>query len=465
MKRAFFIVAALLAGCSPAKNSAPAYAWKLPAGFPAPVVPPDNPMTAEKVELGHHLFFERKLAQNFAYSCSTCHSPRHAFTDGNAIAVGATGHGLPRNVMTLTNAGYENYLMWANPILQTLEEQALVPMFNDSPVELDVADEFSVIGARLKADPEYVKLFAAAYPGDPAPYSIGNVVNAIASFERTLISGGSPYDKFQNGDTSAMSAEAQAGLMLFNTEKYDCYHCHAGLTFTTSFYSTNSPAPPPRDFRNTGLYNIGGTGDYPPDNTGLYEFTQFGNDMGKFKVPTLRNLALTAPYFHDGSAATIDDVLDAYASGGRVIASGPYAGDGSMSIHRDPLVKVIDITDEERADMHAFFDSLTDLDFINNPAFNNPSCTDLTPPACPSTVPSYQSDVAPLLLENCLTCHAPGGQAEALPLNDYPSLLKLAQQVQDQVAGCGMPPANFTQLNDADRTTLLNWLVCGAPNN
>ena len=466
MKQLGLIVSLLAFGCSPAKNAPPAYKWSLPAGFPAPVVPADNPMTAEKVDLGHHLFYERKLSQNFAYSCATCHSPRHAFSDANIVAIGTTGHFLPRNVMPLVNVGYANFLMWANPILTTLEEQALVPMFSDAPVELGVSDAVDTITARLKADPAYVRLFTAAFPGDANPYTIGNVVAAIASFERTLISGSSPYDKFQNGDASAMSASAQNGMALFFTEKFDCYHCHEPPAFTTAFYTVNSPSAPPRDFRNTGLYNIGGTGAYPPDNTGLYAFTQFGNDMGKFKIPTLRNVAVTAPYFHDGSAATLDDVLDSYAHGGRLTATGPYAGDGSTSIHRDPLVKGIAMTDGERADMKAFFDSLTDTDFLTNPAFANPSCVDVTPASCPSTtMPSYQNDVAKILSDNCLTCHAPGREATALPLDSYAAVQKLAQQVEDQVAGCGMPPANLVQLGDGDRLTLLTWLVCGAPNN
>src|SRR5579863_5616776 len=138
-------------GCSGQKTTTP-YAWSLPAGFPAPVVPADNPMTKEKVELGHHLFYERKLSANQAYACATCHSPRHAFTDANVVAIGTTGHQLPRNVMPLFNAAYANFYMWSNPILTTLEQQALVPMYSDAPVELGVPDDFDVIAKRLEAD-------------------------------------------------------------------------------------------------------------------------------------------------------------------------------------------------------------------------------------------------------------------------------------------------------------------------
>ena len=133
---------------------------------------------------------------------------------------------------------------------------------------------------------------------------------------------------------------------LFCSEKFDCYHCHAGTNFTTTFVSKNTPTAP-RDFRNNGLYNTDGKGAYPPNNTGLFGFTQFENDMGKFRVPTLRNIGLTAPYFHDGSAATLDDVLASYAHGGRLITAGPFAGDGSLSPHRDPLVKGFVATEQE----------------------------------------------------------------------------------------------------------------------
>ncbi len=455
---------ALVAGCS--SNNGTPYKWNLPATLPLPVIPKDNPMTVEKVALGRYLFYEKMLSANQSYACSNCHQQRNAFTDGRVTPVGSTGDQLPRNTMPLINAAYMSMFMWANPLLTSLEEQILVPMFSDSPIEMQMGEYVDEILARLAGDANYQRMFKAAYPNDHDLFTLKNVMYAITSFERTLISASSPFDKYQAGDLTAMSDSAQRGFADFNTEKFDCYHCHAGVTFTTSFQSANTP-PPPRDMRNTGLYNINGTSDYPPNNTGLYDFTQFANDMGKFKVPTLRNVALTAPYFHDGSAATLDDVLQSYAHGGRLITSGPYAGDGSLSIHRDPLVKPIDMSADEEADMLAFFDSLTDSDFVNNAAYANPSCPDDLPSTCPATTPSYANDVAPIVNGVCAAmCHAPGGIAQNRPLGDYQDLFNLSDAVLNQVSVCNMPPANADpQLGEADRSTLLAWIVCGAPNN
>ncbi|HEY1586939.1 MAG TPA: hypothetical protein VGH63_14695, partial [Polyangia bacterium] len=172
-------------------------------------------------------------------------------------------------------------------------------------------------------------------------------------------------------------------------------------------------------------------------------------------------------YFHDGSAATLDDVLQSYAHGGRVITSGPYAGDGSTSIHRDPLVKPIAMTADEEADMLAFLKSLTDTDFINDPKYANPSCPDDLPSSCPATVPSYATDVAPIVNGVCAAmCHAPGGIASNRPMGDYASLFALKDAVLNQVSVCNMPPVDANpSLGEADRSTLLAWIVCGAPNN
>ncbi|HXU71807.1 MAG TPA: di-heme enzyme [Polyangia bacterium] len=467
MRSALYLALSLVvvAGCSSGGKTTP-YKWELPDTLPLPVVPKDNPMTVEKVALGRYLFYEKRLSANQSYACSNCHQQRNAFTDGRPAPVGSTGDELPRNTMPLINAAYMSMFMWANPLLTSLEEQIMVPMFSDAPVEMGMGEYTDEILARLSRDDNYQQMFKAAYPDDKDPFTLKNVMYAITTFERTMLSASSPYDKYQAGDTTAMSDSAIRGMNAFNTEKFDCYHCHAGTTFTTSFQSANTP-PPPRDMRNTGLYNIGGTGAYPPNNTGLFDFTQFGNDMGKFKVPTLRNVELTAPYFHDGSAATLEEVLESYAHGGRVIASGPYAGDGSMSVHRDPLVKGFDMSPDEEADMVAFLKSLTDTDFVNDPKYANPSCPDDLPSSCPGTVPSYATDVAPIVNGVCAAmCHAPGGIAQNRPLGDYNGLFALKDAVLNQVSVCNMPPADANpQLGEADRSTLLAWIVCGAPNN
>jgi cytochrome c peroxidase len=290
---------------------------------------------------------------------------------------------------------------------------------------------------------------------------------AITSFERTMLSASSPWDKYEAGDLTAVSDAAVRGRALYASEKYECYHCHLGETYTTSFQSANTP-PPPRDMRNTGLYNIDGKGSYPPINTGLFDFTHFPGDMGKFKVPTLRNVEKTAPYFHDGSAATLEEVLQVYVRGGRLIQSGPYAGDGANNLHRDTLVSgVYMATADEISDLLAFLRSLTDSDFINNPRYANPRCPDDLPSSCPATAPSFAGDVAPVFARVCgAKCHAPNGIAANRPLVDYASIFALKDAVLNQVSVCNMPPADADPtLGEADRSTILAWIVCGAPNN
>lgn len=168
-----------------------------------------------------------------------------------------------------------------------------------------------------------------------------------------------------------MSPSAKRGLDLFFSEKLECYHCHSGVSFTTSFRSKET-ALAELDFHNTGLYNIGGDGSYPPDNTGLYEFTQNPSDTGKFRVSGLRNIELTAPYMHDGSVATLEDAIDHYAAGGRTLLTGPRAGVGSESPYKSPLVRPFTLTTEEKDDVVAFLRSLTDTAFVNDPRFGDP---------------------------------------------------------------------------------------------
>jgi cytochrome c peroxidase len=369
MKRWVVLVLALV-GCSKAGKTTP-YAWSfLPTGVRPPIVPADNPMTDEKAALGRYLFYDVRLSGNGTTSCGTCHKQSLAFTDGLTTPKGSTGAILARNSMSLVNTAYNEHYNWSNPLLTTFEEQMLVPMFGDTPIELGMADHTDAILGLLQADPTYDALFADAFPDDKAPYTIDNVVKAIASFERTIISMNAPYDQYAAGQTS-LSDAALRGLTEFQQEKLDCYHCHAPPNFAVNFISTNT-ASQGGEYRNDAIYNIGGNGGYPPDNPGLEQFTNVPTDEGRFHPPSLRNIMLTGPYFHDGSATTIDDAIDNYVNGGRIIASGPYAGNGSLNPNRDPLVKTFSFSDEERADLHAFFDSLTDTSVLSNPALGSP---------------------------------------------------------------------------------------------
>jgi cytochrome c peroxidase len=245
-------------------------------------------------------------------------------------------------------------------------------MFADYPLELGTQQDTPAILRRFAGDPDYQELFAAAFPDDDDPVTVARIVDALACFQRTLISGNSAYDRFlYGGDDDAMSAAAKRGMDLFFSELGECYHCHAGTNFSTSFRSAGTEPGPP-DFQNNGLYDLDGEGAYPPGNGGLYEFTGDPRDHGKFRVPSLRNVAVTAPYMHDGSIPTLEAVIDHYADGGRETLDGPLAGDGRQNPNKSPLVRAIELTPQDRADLVAFMESLTDDSFLTDPKFGPP---------------------------------------------------------------------------------------------
>ena len=403
-----FALAALIAMLA-AATRAPAetpFVLDLPRGFPAPDVPADNPLTWEKVELGRFLFYDTRLSSNQTYACASCHRQELAFTDGLDHAVGSTGEIHPRGSMPLANVAYAGTLGWANPLLFALEQQALIPMFGESPIELGLTGKEQQLFDRLRADARYQRLFAEAFPGVADPFSLGTITKAIASFQRTLISGNSPYDRYALGlDDNAISASAKRGELLFFDAEFgsgtlrECSHCHGGFNFTASV--DHSGAVAERPMHNNALYNLhcadfglpdidlpqcdttpparqcDGTGPqamgcYPPDNTGAFSVSGKTADMGKFKAPSLRNIAVTGPYMHDGSIATLSEVLDLYAAGGRTIAEGPYAGVGAESPARGQFVLHFNLTDKQRQDLLAFLESLTDEEFLTNPRFADP---------------------------------------------------------------------------------------------
>jgi len=356
------------------------YDWNLPPGFPLPNVPPDNPMTKEKVELGRYLFYDKRLSLNQTQACATCHRQERAFTDGRARGRGSTGELHPRGPMSLANVAYSPALTWSNPLLRTLEAQALVPLFGENPVELGMTGKEDVLLGRLRSDSQYQKLFAAAFPADADPFSIRAVTQAIASFERTIMSGDSPYDRYRNGDDPhAISESAKRGEALFFSERLECFHCHGGFNLTgTVDYLDKGFAEV--EFHNTGLYNLKGKFSYPPPNLGLYEFTHDEEDVGKFKAPTLRNIAVTAPYMHDGSIRTLEAAVDHYRTGGRTIRSGPYAGNGAENLNKSEFVKRFELSAPEKEDVLAFLRSLTDRTLLTDPRIADP----FTPPAARS---------------------------------------------------------------------------------
>ncbi len=345
--------------------------WGIPYNLPVPFVPEDNPMNAAKVQMGRYLFYDPRLSVTGTLSCAGCHHQALAFAEDKTVSVGATGESHPRNSMSLTNVGYASVLTWSNPLLRNLEQQSLIPLFGEHPVEMGMVGREGEILELLKTDPVYQSLFPQAFAADLEP-TLAHLTKALAAFERSLISFNSPYDRYRfGGDPDAISISARRGEQLFNSERLECFHCHGGINFSDSVQHERLRFPE-ISFHNTGLYNLDANGSYPFPNTGIHEITGDPADMGRFKAPTLRNIALTAPYMHDGSIATLADVIAHYAAGGRTIHEGSLAGIGRENPWKSQFVVGFAITAQEQADLLAFLNSLTDPTFVTNPDLANP---------------------------------------------------------------------------------------------
>jgi cytochrome c peroxidase len=365
------------------------YRWQLANDLPRPSVPANNPMTDDKVELGRWLFYDTRLSVNRSMSCEACHIQALAFTDGQSRSVGATGDVHPRGSMSLINAAYATRFNWADPLTATLEDQMLTPLFGDNPVEMGLGGRESALLAMLRGDERYRDLFAQAYPAQDHPISTLNMVRAIGAFVRSIVSFRSPYDQYLAGDDGAISDLAKQGEQLFFDERFECFHCHGGFNFADS--STHESARVERvAFHNNGLYNIGNSGAYPEGNQGLAEHTGERRDIGRFKAPSLRNIAVTAPYMHDGSLETLEDVLAHYARGGRLIEEGAYAGDGNTSPYKSEFVRGFEATDEEFAALLAFLESLTDKEALIDRRWASP-WTKRNRPASETLLPAMQA--------------------------------------------------------------------------
>lgn len=318
-------------------------------------------MSAEKVELGRHLFYDPRLSGPGTIACATCHQQARAFTDGLPRARGATGELHPRSAMSLTNVAYNVRLGWADPDLRTLEAQVRVPLFNEAPIEMGMSGREPEVLARLARVPLYAELFARAFPDDADPVTIANASRALASFERTLVAGDTPYDRLLfRDDAGALSESARRGMQLFFSERIGCGRCHAGVNLSGPVARADREPPEPT-YHNTALYDLG-DGRYPAPNEGLFRASARPRDMGRFRAPTLRNIAVTAPYMHDGSIATLEVVIDHYAAGGRA-AGNRYKSEGLAGFKIAP---------RERADLLAFLQSLTDETFLRDPRFADP---------------------------------------------------------------------------------------------
>lgn len=370
-----------MAGCgdSAGGSESEEWVWNLPSTVPLPRIPENNPMSPAKVELGRFLFYDTKLSGNQTQSCGSCHQQDLAFTDGLARAQGSTGELHPRSSMSIANVGYAASLTWANEALVRLERQALVPMFGENPVELGMANMEDELLRRMREDERYPEMFRAAFPDEADPISLDSITKALGAFQRSVVSFNSKVDRWQQGDRTALDESEQRGMALFFggtnaagvQDAFECFHCHGGFLFSQSS-DDEGQVFDQKFFMNNGLYNLDEDGSYPPGNEGLFDMTGNVEDKGRFKPPSLRNVAVTAPYMHDGSIGTLEEVIDHYARGGRLIESGPNAGDGALNPNKSSLLNGFEITEQEKADLLAFLRALTDEDLLINPAYSDP---------------------------------------------------------------------------------------------
>ena len=312
--------------------------------MPQPVANSANPSTPQKVELGRLLFFDATLSTNNQLACASCHNPALGFTDGQPLAQGSVT--LTRNTPALYGVAYSQNLFWDGRAT-TLEEQSLTPLTNHAEMAVQPAQ----LEAELAAMPRYAELFAAAFPGQSTSIKFEQVTYALAAFERSLLANNTPFDRYAAGDSTALSASQKRGLALFRSGATGCYNCHPGPLFTNGGFERLS---------------VNSTDNGRADVTGN------AADRGAFKVPTLRNIALSAPYMHDGSLPTLEAVLDMYATG-KGMRAGPEARPaGTLS----RFIRPFELSSVERTDLVNFLYALTDE-----------SSTPLVPASVPSRLP------------------------------------------------------------------------------
>lgn len=309
------------------------YELIIPKGFPQPNIPEDNQLTEARVELGKRLFFDPIMSRDTTISCATCHRPELAFTDGLPVSKGIRGEFVTRNSPTLTNVAYQDSGLLLDGGVPTLEIQILVPVQEHSEFDF----EMKLIAGRMKNDTTYVRLSQEAYGRAPSPFVI---TRSISAFERTLISGNSRYDQYINGDKKALTKEEQKGMDLFFNELH-CAQCHGGFNFTNL------------TLQNNGLYAY----PYPLD-SGKMRVSKEEADRDMFKVPTLRNIEVTGPYMHDGSIATLEEVVEHYNKG------------GMQHPHKNDRIQPLDLSNKQKEQLLAFLRSLTDKEFIDPSSYN-----------------------------------------------------------------------------------------------
>lgn len=293
----------------------------MPPGLPPIPVPDDNPITEASVAMGKALFFDKRLSRDGSVSCASCHIPDHAFSDTVARSLGVQGLPGMRNAPPLTNLAWHS-AFFRDGGVPTLEQQVIAPIHD--PLEMD--HSITRAAADLRNVEPYATLSQRAYG---KPMEAWELSRALAAYERTLVSGWSRYDRYLQGDASALTPAERHGLELFRSEALNCTACHSGFDLSDHAY-----------------HNVGQYLNYA--DPGRSRITLLASDEGRFKTPTLRNIALTAPYMHDGSLATLEQVVDFFSTGGL-----PHP-------NRDPELRTFVLTAEDRADLIAFLHSLTD---------------------------------------------------------------------------------------------------------
>lgn len=301
-------------------------------GLPTVVSPSDNPTTPTKVALGRKLFFDKRLSADNSISCATCHDPNYGFADPHPVSVGVKGRQGERNSPTLLNVAFMPSLMWDGKA-KSLEEQSVLAF--QTPAEFDLPIEEAVLKLKRQG---YSDLFQSAFGED---INAGNVSKALATYERTLVAGDSPFDRYLfKKETNAISPEAERGFRVFLDAK--CDSCHLIMTEGLHPFALKYVV-----FTDGKFHNLGVDAAKPKPDPGLYAITGNPEDWGRFRTPTLRNVALTAPYFHDGSAATLAEVVEFYDKG------------GIKNRNLDPAIRPLKLSPEQKKDLVRFLESLT----------------------------------------------------------------------------------------------------------
>lgn len=325
-----------------------AYELDLPQWLGQPVIPADNPLTEAGVMLGRMLFFDPIISVDSSLSCASCHAPSLSFTDGKAFSAGVDGQMTARSAMPLINLAFSPSGLFWDGRSPDLEDQALHPVMD----RIELNEDWDNVIRKLQRHPEYPKRFREAFGIEGRSEMTKELaVKAIAQFERTLISYQSRFDKVVYRNEGWLTDSEQRGKDLFYVEPTQldhpgCSHCHGGVHFTDF------------SFRNNGLESVNSLADFP--DKGLGNITGNVYDNGRFKVPSLRNVEMTAPYMHDGRFQTLEEVLDHYEQGGHGVEN------------EDPNLTSFSLTPQQKADMIAFLRTLTDTAFLNNPRFDNP---------------------------------------------------------------------------------------------